>query len=539
MKVSVNHGLSSIHPVTPSLTRLAFTLLSLLTVLILAACPAPATPDPPLVTPDPPPAKTPDACFDALNVNCDQFAEAYLKASNTGPRDNFGYSVSLSGDTLAVGARYEDSNTTGVNGSQSDNSASKSGSVYVFTRSGRTWSQQAYLKASNTDADDNFGYSVSLSGDTLAVGASYEDSNATGVNGSQSDNSARDSGAVYVFTRSGRTWSQQAYLKASNTGAGDWFGDSVSLSGDTLAVGAVVEDSSATGVNGSQSDNSASGSGAVYIFTRSGTTWSQQAYLKASNTDAGDWFGDSVSLSGDTLAVGARFEDSSATGVNGSQSDNSAIDSGAVYVFTRNGTTWSQQAYLKASNTDADDSFGRSVSLSGDTLAVGVYVEDSSATGVNGSQSDNSLSNSGAVYIFTRSGRTWSRQAYLKASNTDAGDLFGYSVSLSGSRLAVGAIYEDSSATGVNGSQSDNSAIDSGAVYIFTRSGTTWSQQAYLKASNTDASDEFGSSVSLSGDTLAVGADWEDSSATAVNDNQNDNSAGRSGAVYGAFSAPP
>ena len=209
-----------------------------------------------------------------------------------------------------------------------------------------------------------------------------------------------------------------------------------------------------------------------------------------------------------------------------------------MYIFTRNGTTWSQQAYLKASNTDADDSFGRSVSLSGDTLAVGVYVEDSSATGVNGSQSDNSLSNSGAVYIFTRSGRTWSRQAYLKASNTDAGDLFGYSVSLSGSRLAVGAIYEDSSATGVNGSQSDNSAIDSGAVYIFTRSGTTWSQQAYLKASNTDASDEFGSSVSLSGDTLAVGADWEDSSATAVNDNQNDNSAGRSGAVYVRRIAP-
>ena len=531
MKVSVNHGLSSIHPVTPSLTRLAFTFLSLLAVLILAACPAP-------VTPDPPTAKTSDACFDALNVNCDQFAEAYLKASNTDFNDQFGYSVSLSGDTLAVGAYWEDSNATGVNGSQSDNSVSNSGAVYIFTRSGRTWSQQAYLKASNTDARDNFGYSVSLSGDTLAVGADGESSNATGVNGSQSDNSASKSGAVYVFTRSGTTWSQQAYLKASNTGAYDQFGDSVSLSGDTLAVGADGEDSSATGVNGSQSDNSVSNSGAVYVFTRSGTTWSQQAYLKASNTGASDLFGDSVSLSGDTLAVGARFEDSSATGVNGSQSDNSAIDSGAVYVFTRSGTTWSQQAYLKASNTDTDDSFGRSVSLSGDTLAVGVYGEDSSATGVNGSQSDNSLSNSGAVYIFTRSGRTWSQQAYLKASNTDAGDLFGYSVSLSGSRLAVGAIYEDSSATGVNGSQSDNSAIDSGAVYVFTRSGTTWSQQAYLKASNTDASDEFGSSVSLSGDTLAVGADGEDSSVMGVNGDQNDSSAGRSGAVYVRRIAP-
>ena len=519
MKISINHGLSSIHPVTPPLTRLAFTFLSLFAVLILTACPAPATPDPPLVTPDPPPGKTPDACFDALNVNCDQFAEAYLKASNTGVVDYFGHSVSLSGDTLAVGAVREDSSATGVNGSQSDNSATWSGAVYVFTRSGRTWSQQAYLKASNTGTSDEFGYSVSLFGDTLAVGAYWEDSSATGVNGSQSDNSVRQSGAVYVFTRSGTTWSQQAYLKASNTGFGDNFGYSVSLSGDTLAVGA-------------------RGSGAVYIFTRSGRTWSQQAYLKASNTGAGDWFGSSVSLSGDTLAVGARREGSNATGVDGNQSDNSASNSGAVYVFTRSGSTWSQQAYLKASNTGADDEFGYSVSLSGDTLAVGARREGSSATGVNGSQSDNSVSNSGAVYVFTRSGRTWSQQAYLKASNTERGDEFGYSVSLSGDTLAVGARHEGSSATGVNGSQSDNSVSNSGAVYVFTRSGRTWSQQAYLKASNTERDDEFGYSVSLSGDTLAVGARLEESSATGVNGDQKDNSAGSSGAVYVRRIAP-
>ena len=545
MKISVNHGLSRIHPVTPPLTRLVLTFLSLLAVLILTACPAPVTPDPPSVTPDPPSvtpdppsAKTPDACFDALNVNCDQFAEAYLKASNTGATDLFGYSVSLSGDTLAVGAVGEASNTTGVNASQSDNSARGSGAVYIFTRSGTTWSQQAYLKASNTGRGDTFGHSVSLSGDTLAVGASYESSSATGVNGSQSDNSARESGAVYVFTRSGTTWSQQAYLKASNTNAGDRFGHSVSLSGDTLAVGAYYESSSATGVNGSQSDNTERSSGAVYIFTRSGTTWSQQAYLKASNTGRDDLFGYSVSLSGDTLAVGARRESSSATGVDGNQSDNSTTRSGAVYIFTRSGTTWSQQAYLKASNTGAYDEFGSSVSLSGDTLAVGAVGESSSATGVNGSQSDNSEGASGAVYVFTRSGTTWGQQAYLKASNTVTRDYFGSSVSLSGDTLAVGAYIESSSATGVNGNQSDNSATRSGAVYIFTRSGTTWSQQAYLKASNTDAGDLFSSSVSLSGDTLAVGAKSESSSATGVNGNQNDNSAGSSGAVYVRRIAP-
>ncbi|MCX7800604.1 MAG: FG-GAP repeat protein, partial [Fimbriimonadales bacterium] len=216
-----------------------------------------------------------------------------------------------------------------------------------------TLAQQAYIKASNTGAGDEFGTRVALSadGNTLAVGARLEDSNATGVNGNQSNNSASDSGAVYIFTRSGSTWSQQAYIKASNTEAFDNFGYSVALSadGNTLAVGAPGEDSNATGVNGNQLDNSASASGAVYIFTRSGSTWSQQAYLKASNTEAGDGFGFSVALSGDgnTLAVGSRFEDSNATGVNGNQWDNSAINSGAVYIFTRSGITWSQQAYIK------------------------------------------------------------------------------------------------------------------------------------------------------------------------------------------------
>ena len=129
----------------------------------------------------------------------------------------------------------------------------------------------------------------------------------------------------------------------------------MAVSGDTVVVGALWEDSSATGVNGNQSDNSAADAGAAYVFVRSGTTWSQQAYLKASNTGAGDYFGCSVAVSGDTVVVGAYGEDSSATGVNGNQSDNSATDAGAAYVFVRSGTTWSQQAYLKASNTGADD----------------------------------------------------------------------------------------------------------------------------------------------------------------------------------------
>ena len=374
-----------------------------------------------------------------------------------------------------MGAREEDSNATGIDHSadddkgvndnldQGNNSASNSGAVYVFTRSGTTWSQQAYIKASNTGAGDFFGHSLSLSasGETLAVGANGEDSGATGIDHSadegvndnldQNNNSAGDAGAVYVFTRDNdNKWSQQAYIKASNTGVSDSFGYSVSLDsgGNTLAVGAANEDSAATGIGGDQDNNSAGDSGAVYVFTRSGTTWSQQAYIKASNpsgkdpcsivndgpcNEFGDQFGFAVSLDedGDTLAVGAYGEDSNATGIDGDQLNNDAFGSGAVYVFTRSHDTpiptWSQQAYIKASNTGGigenryGDAFGDSVSLNsdGDTLAVGARWEGSKATGIDGDQGDNSAVESGAVYVFTRNGTTWSQQAYVKASNTD------------------------------------------------------------------------------------------------------------------------
>src|SRR6185503_10971485 len=174
---------------------------------------------------------------------------------------------------------------------------------------------------------------------------------ATGVNGNQADNSAADSGAAYVFVRNGTSWSQQAYLKASNTDTGDFFGGAVALSGDTAVVAAFQEDSNATGVDGNPSDNSASSAGAAYVFVRGGMTWSQQAYLKASNTGAGDQFGaatffaspSGVAVSGDTAVVGAPGEDSNATGVNGNQANNSTPSSGAAYVFVRDGTNWSQQ----------------------------------------------------------------------------------------------------------------------------------------------------------------------------------------------------
>jgi hypothetical protein len=405
--------------------------------------------------------------------------QAYIKASNTGRDDNFGSSVALSddGNTLAVGASGEDSKATGIDGDQSNNDATDSGAVYVFTRSGVNWSQQAYVKASNPDEGDLFGLSVALAGDgdTLAVGVALEDSNASGIGGDASDNSASRSGAAYVFSRIGDAWSEEAYLKASNAGEGDRFGISVALArdGNTLAVGANGEESSATGIGGDQSDNSAGEfTGAAYVFTRSGGTWSQQEYIKASNTSPGDQFGFSVALAGDgnTLAVGAANEDSSAFGIGGDQANNNARDSGAVYVFTRAATNWLQEAYIKASNTGPGDSFGSSLGLNddGSTLVVGAESEASDAIGIGGDQGDGT-GFSGAVYVFDRSGISWSQSAYIKSSNTEFLDGFGESVTLAGdgSTLAVGATREDSAATGIGGDQSNNDATSSGAVYLY------------------------------------------------------------------------
>ena len=458
--------------------------------------------------------------------------QAYVKASNTGAGDDFGYALALSGDTLAVGAYREASNTRGIDGDQDNNSIVGAGAVYVFARSGGLWHQQAYLKASNSDANDGYGIALSLSGDTLAVGAYYEGSNATGVDGEQANNSAPGAGAVYVYTRAAGSWSQQAYIKASNTRAQTYFGYALALAGDMLAVGAYGENSGATGVDSDQQDTSAVHAGAVYIFTRSGDTWGQQAYLKASNAEASDNFGVALSLSGNTLAVGAYREASGSGGINGDKTNNSAPAAGAVYVFTHNQGVWNEQAYLKASNPEECDNFGYALALSGDTLAVGAFGEDSSATGIDGSQTNNGAANAGAVYVFTRYAEVWSQQAYIKATNAGTADNFGAALALTGDTLAVGAYGEAGNSTGIDGHQGNDSASQSGAVYIFTRSDGTWSQQTYIKASNTNASDQFGRSLALSGGTLMIGAHWEDSSATGIDGDQADNSRADAGAVY-------
>jgi len=412
--------------------------------------------------------------------------------------------------------------------------------------------QQAYVKASNPDAFDSFGLAMALSadGNTLAVGAPFEASLDDGVNANQLDNSGMSVGAVYVFVRDGGgSWTQEAYIKASNSGDGDAFGWNVALSGNgnTLAVSAYTEASSAVGINGNQGDNTAPNSGAVYMFTRTtGGVWTQSAYVKASNTEANDAFGYAIALStnGNVLAVGAYYEDSVATGVNGDQADNTAGDSGAVYVFMRSpsGNYWTQTAYVKASNTRSGANFGIGVSINGNgtRLAVGSHTETSSATGINGDETNTDLIGAGAVYVYDyiSSAGMWIQHSYIKASNTGTSDQFGTSVSISddGTRMVVGAINEASCAGGIDGDQSDNSCSGAGAVYVyeFDTAIGTWSQTAFIKAVYPDANDAFGNSAVMSknGRAILVGAYTEDSAATGLNGDGSDDSAPNAGAAY-------
>jgi len=372
--------------------------------------------------------------------------QAKLVASDGAGDDRFGGSVSVSGDTAIVGAFADDVGMT-----------ARQGSAYVFVRNGATWTEQAKLVANDGMTDATFGLSVSISGDTVLVGA-FRDN--VGANVGQ--------GSAYVFVRNGTTWTQQAKLVARDGAANDLFGHSVALSGDTALIGAVDDD---LGANQNQ--------GSAYVFVRHGTTWTQQAKLVADDGSANDLFGISVSVTGDTVLVGAPFKD---VGPHVAQ--------GSAYVFTRNGITWTQQAQLVANDGAANESFGESVSLSGDTALVGSLYDD---VGTNVGQ--------GSAYVFARNGTTWAQQAKLVASDGAGNDLFGSSVSISGDTVLVGALAAD---VGAN--------VDQGSVYVFTRNKTTWTQQTKLVVNDGAASDLIGyyRSVSVSGDTVLVGNSQHD-----------------------------
>ena len=388
---------------------------------------------------------------------------AKLIASDFSGGDNYGYSVSLSsdGNTAVIGAYLENSSSSIDNGA-----------VYIYARSGLVWTEQAKLLASDFSSSDIFGYSVSISedGNTVAVGAPVSD-----LGGASST-----IGAAYVFTRSGVTWTQQQTLVASDAAANDQFGISVALSADssTLVVGARYEDTGANSQNG-----------AAYVFIYESGVWLDQAKLLASDAASNEIFGESVSVSGDgnTALIGAMHENTSPN-----------FENGAVYVFTRSAGVWTQQQKLLASDRANQDYFGTSIYISSDgtTALIGARGESTSPASVNG-----------AAYVFTREieSTTWTQQQKLLASDSETIAEFGTSVSLSadGNTAIIGAPNET---TSPNSGQ--------GAAYVFTRSGTTWTQQQKILASDAASFDQFGYSVAVSEDglTFFIGAPNEDTS---------------------------
>ena len=401
--------------------------------------------------------------------------EKKLNASDKTAFDYFGYSVSLSGDILVVGAKFEDPTGT-----------AQGGTVYIYTDHNKdgdwtdTGTIEKKLNASDKAINDYFGSSVSLSGDTLVVGAEREDPDPIG---------APNGGTVYIYTDHNKdgdwtdTGTIEKKLNASDKAKNDLFGSSVSLSGDTLVVGAEQENPAG-----------AADGGTVYIYTdhNKDGDWTDSGFVEAKiqSTDkaAGDYFGWSVALDGTTAIVGAYAEGHDVAGANNKS------EAGSAYLLTKSGNSWTQQK-LVASDRQSSDRFGRSVAIDGNTAIVGAYLQDYDASNAN------SKSSAGAAYIFTKSGSTWSQQQKLVADDRDASDHFGYSVAISGNTAIVGAY---------NAGTSQHSHYNRGAVYLFTRSGSTWSQQAKLEASDKRGDDHFGWSVALDGTTALVGAPNQD-----------------------------
>ena len=388
----------------------------------------------------------------ATVAHADWTQQDKLTADDGANQDAFGQALSVSGDYTVVGAYGDDPN------------GSMSGSAYIFNRTGSAWTQQAKLTADDGAASDYFGRFVSISGNYAIVGAERDDDNGD------------SSGSVYIFEKPAGGWvdmTQTAKLTPDDGAASDFFGRSISISGDYAVVGAYGD-----GGN----------TGSAYIFQRTGSTWTQQAKLTADDAAVSDRFGWSVSISGDYVVVGAYAD------------DDNGINSGSAYVFEKPGGGWAdmtQTAKLTADDGAALDSLGYSVSISGNYAVVGAYEEDD-----NGSAS-------GSAYIFEKPAGGWAdmtETAKLTADDGAASDWFGFSVSIDGDYALAGAWGDDDNGDG------------SGSVYLFEMPAGGWAdmtQTAKLTADDGAASDYFGYSVSIDSNYTVVGAQWDDDNGSA------------------------
>ena len=374
----------------------------------------------------------------SARAQCDPQEVAKLLTSDGAANDFVGLSTSISGDTAVVGA-YGD-----------DDLGSSAGSAYVFQKVGGAWMQKTKLLASDGASGDWFGYCVAISGDAVVVGARFD------------DDLGGDSGSAYVFEKIDNVWTQTAKLLASDGAPGDYFGEQVSISGDTAIVGAGGNDSLGTN------------SGSAYLFEKIGGVWTQTAKLLASDGAPDDRFGDSIAISGETAIVGAYGD------------HDLGSFSGSAYVFENIGGVWIQTAKLLASDGGYADYFGVGVAIEGDTAIVGADSDDDLG------------SDSGSAYVFEKTGGVWTQTAKLLASDGAPDDRFGDSIAISGETAIVGAL------------RHGDSGPESGSAYLYQKIGGVWTQTAKLRAADGGGGDWFGSSVSISGDTAIAGASGDD-----------------------------
>lgn len=394
--------------------------------------------------------------------------EAFVKARNPGQLDRLGASVAIDNGIVVAGAPYEDGAAGGVNADPSSGTLDDSGAVYVFMRKGAQWVQDAYLKADKPRQGEFFGSSVAILGDTIAVGA-------TGNDPTSQPAVSAITGAVYLFKRTGTTWAQVKRLVADDTTSSDMFGFQVLLTADKLLVTAPFESSMV------------SKSGAAYVFERVGDDLQKSAKLKSSRPFSLAGWGTGLAYDGTTIAIGA-FSDGQ-----------TVMNAGSGSVFTQQGGAWKEQQFLQADKPVQGATFGLSMAVLGDTLIVGAprwghYIQTPS----------------GEVYVFKRSGEHWTQTMVMEAFSPRPQDFFGSALVLTPTLLLIGANGDASGSAGVQANASDNSALASGAVYFFERDGDQFVKPIFIKPAHPSMYDSFGVAIALSGDMLASAAAYDD-----------------------------
>ncbi|MBL6962298.1 MAG: T9SS type A sorting domain-containing protein [Bacteroidetes bacterium] len=401
-------------------------------------------------------------------------------ATDRAANDQYGVSVSVSGDYAIVGAFGEDEDSSG------SNTETAAGSAYILKYSAGTWSQHQKIVASDRKSNDYFGFAVAISGDYAIIGAYADDEDSSGANYIPS------SGSAYIFKNCSGTWYQVQKIVATDRGLLDYFGRSVAINGDYAIVGCEYEDEDEAGADTKTS------SGSAYVYKNCSGTWYQVEKVVASDRAVEDYFGKSVAIYGDYAIVGAWEEDEDVSG------SNTMDGSGSAYIFKNNSGTWSQLQKIVASDRAVEDFFGNSVAISGDYALIGAYGEDHDGSG------NNSLDESGSVYIFKNNSGTWSQLQKIVATDRDSFDYFGFSLAISGNYAVVGAYYEDY----VYGS---DTSFESGSAYIFKLISGSWKQVQKFLTYDRESDDNFSYSLSMDGNYILAGARYEDEDASGAN----------------------